>query len=89
MLKIKRCGFERLLALIFNISVFALLRLVVYLSCMNGLVRFVQHVGVQISNHEQPNGKLYSLQTLIETCRQLSFFFYFYNPLTHDNKDPT
>ena len=68
---------------------FVLLRLVIFLSCMNKLVGFVQNVGVGISNHEQPTGKLRSLQTIVETCRQGFVLFCFSFPLTHDNKDPT
>ena len=64
---------------------FVLLRLVIFLWCRYRLTRFVQHIGVRISNHEQPNGKLRSLKTMIKTCRQVIIFYY---PLMHDNKDP-
>ena len=64
----------RFLAFTFIILFFVLLRLVIFLLCRNRLVRFVQHIGVRISNHEQPNGKLPSLQTMIETSSGYHLF---------------
>ena len=31
----------------------------------------MQHVGVRIIMHQQPNGKLHSLKLMIETCHQI------------------
>ena len=44
------------------------------LSCMHRLVRFMQHFGIKISNHEQPNEKLHSLKHRIETCHEVIIF---------------
>ena len=79
----------RFLAFTFIILFFVLLRLVIFLSCRNRLVRFVQHIGVRISNHEQPKWKTTLFTNYDRNFIRLSSFFCFYFPLMHDSKEST